>query len=289
MKNSKDNGSGVSIYDGANNSKNNATPVKTPPVEASLSPEIQFQSHSKKIPVLKSETTPVCYKRRGSLKCSNDGNSTDDLRDFSIPLLSEASVRWVLSPYDEDQCRMVVCDDDLRTLDLLCGDVSYKKNSDTNELLTIDLIGDNVTLSTCSLTSGNIIRTPNSDVCGEYGEFIDSITESLNIVNLSPKFEMSMWDNEGSVSSLVSNTTTLDNLAMSRMRISWRDGLGSGIFENDEFDGWCLLSDEEGDSNDNGLRTDDDDLSPMVLDYEPCISARGKDKSSSNIRGKSTT
>ncbi|KAI3459880.1 hypothetical protein Pfo_016543 [Paulownia fortunei] len=452
-----------SIYMRANG--NSATAVKTPPVEASLSPEIQCQSHSK-ILVLKSAATPVCYgaghlvsgvtdkrkcRRRGSLKggCDkanlfddemSDGNVTNDLPDISIPLLAEASVRWLLSPCDEghedqrsdsinkiDQCK-IVCDNASGTLDLLsspsilcgnasdllCADSSYSgsgsvgnaannmrsrnvilsprkatefqqdlepSNNNMDEFLfatspnaayscngissregkhfSNHLIGDNSTLSIGSLNSGNMIQTPNSDSSSEvcvgrsrleehHSNFVrselDSITETLNRVNLSPRNEMSMWDTPGlgfhfadmasppssddlnilqknvdSVSSWVSNTT-LDNFALSQMRISWRDGLASRIVETDEFDCCCFLSDEEIDAdgsaggqlmlyppteagedketylgsnsaqrsypgvesvenNDNDLRIDND-LSPMLLDYEPCVSTREKEKSS---------
>lgn len=346
---------------------NSATPVKTPPVEASLSPEIQCQSHSKVL-VLKSAATPVCYgaghlvsgvtdkrkcRRRGSLKggCEkanlfdderSDGIASNDLPDPSIPLLSEASVRWLLSPRDEghedqgsdstnklDQCRMVVCDDASANLDVIsspstlrgnASDLFYGIGSREGKDFGNSLIGDNSALSTGSLSSGNVIQTPNSDsradLCVRESRLevhhsnlvwsdLGSIRETLDRVNLSPRSEMSMWDlpvsyggdltqlqnNVDSVSSWVSDAT-LNNLALSQMRISWRDGLVSRIVETDELDCCCLLSDEEIDGDDrsvgeqgvgnkeNVVRLDDDNLSPMLLDYEPhTCSARGKEKS----------
>ncbi|KAL3619870.1 hypothetical protein CASFOL_034782 [Castilleja foliolosa] len=101
---------------------------------------------------------------------------------------------------------------------------------------------------------------------------IDSITESLTKVDISPsRVDLTRFqENE------VSFSSTLDDLWESQTRISWRD--------KDEFDRCGLLSDEEGgDGSANSLGVDDDDdVLPTVLDYEPCISARGKVKVSSS-------
>ncbi|GFP87151.1 hypothetical protein PHJA_000858800 [Phtheirospermum japonicum] len=211
-----------SLYEVDKDNSSTTNAVKTPPIEPSLSPEIQSHSHSK-IPVLrKSALTPVCYgtghlvsgvadnrkcRRRGSLNGGFEKINLlgDDSHDSPIPLPAEASVRWLLSPCDKDECDSA----------------------------------------------------------------IDSITESLTRVDISPsRVDLTRFqENVDSVSS------TLDDLWVSQMRISWRDA--------DEFDCCCFLSDEEGvDRSDNGLRVgdDDDDVFPMVLDYEPCISARGKEK-----------
>ncbi|KAI3470275.1 hypothetical protein Pfo_026938 [Paulownia fortunei] len=439
---------------------NSDTDVKTPPVEASVSPEIQCGSHSKML-VAKSAATPVCYgaghllsgvtdkrkcRRRGSLKggCEkvnlfddekNDGNVISGSQDSSIPLLGEASVRWLLSPCSEglenqgsdsekrlDQCKMTrgnasISLELLSSPSTLCGKVSnlgcdnsnytgsgsvghaasqrtariiilsprknpefqgflghsIKKmhehllattpNSTSNcnsvssgegAILRHNVIENNSAFSLGSLSCGNIIQTPNSD-SSSYGcvggskvevhhrnsvQFeLDSITETLNKVGLSPRSEMSISDAPGigfqcadmdltssislaqlqknvdSVCSWVSDST-IENLALSQMRISWRDGLVHRIDEA-EFDCCRCLSDEEIDAdrfsdkqlmlyplsqsggdreNDLGINrcrshlgTEsganeendlgiDSDVSPILLEHEPCIYARGKEK-----------
>ncbi|KAK4421927.1 hypothetical protein Salat_2143400 [Sesamum alatum] len=443
---------------------NSAIAVKTPPVEASLSPEIQCQSRSKLL-VLKSAVTPVCYgaghlvsgvtdkrkcRRRGSLKgCEkinlfgeeSEEKVVSDLQDSPIPLLAEASVRWLLSPCDKqrenegsdsrntlDQCRTTY-DNDLDRLnlltspsmlcgnasDVLCAQSSYNDRGSTDNMAnkrrnsnvmlspikdsefqgllerSIDnvdepllamspnatysrhgissregksssdnVIGDNSALCIDSLSSGNVIQTPNSDSSsgGRVGRSrlevfdgnlvrseLDSMTETLNRMELSPRSETSMWEAPGlgfhfadmaappgsielsqlpkTVDSVSSWTfdSTLENLALSQMSISWRDGLVSRIQETDEFD-CCCLSDEDVDAdgchgeqvrlyeptesgegkesylsinsgqksypgaksgeheeNDPGI---DIDISPMFIEYEPCVSARGNKRSSSH-------
>ncbi|KAL8030503.1 hypothetical protein ABFX02_14G289700 [Erythranthe guttata] len=358
---------------------NSVATVKTPPVEASLSPEIQNQSHSK-ILVLNSAATPVCYgaghlisgvtdkrkcRRRGSLKggsekvnlFEDEKDLTDDLlRDPSIPLLAEASVRWLLSPCNEgsdcknkpDECRMACDIDPGASLDViisspsgLCGNASdfvcsesrYSGSGSIGNLVDEGrnwnknkdgFLSANSTRSTVSLSSRNIVETPNSDfstdVCNGRSRLekhhtddfvlseLDSIRETLDMVKLSPRSEVSMWgppgynginrhqENMDSVSSWVSNDATLlDNLALSRIKISWRDDeLASGVVETnaDELDFCRCLSDEDEktyldgersncigvENKENGPRVDND-LSPMILDYEPRISARGKEES----------
>ncbi|KAL1533177.1 hypothetical protein AAHA92_33098 [Salvia divinorum] len=139
----------------------------TPPVEVSVSPVIQS-----KMFVSKSSATPVCYgaghilsgvtdkrkcRRRGSLRggCEkvnlfDDENVVDDLQDSLIPLPSEASVRWLLSPCKEgaenqgrDLDKKLVdcgisCGDDSLALDLLsspstlCADVCELECEDSD-------------------------------------------------------------------------------------------------------------------------------------------------------------
>ncbi|KAL2242356.1 uncharacterized protein LOC105158828 [Sesamum indicum] len=452
-----------SVYDRGGG--NCATAVKTPPVEASLSPEIQCQSRSKVL-VFKSAATPVCYgaghlvsgvtdkrkcRRRGSLKggCQKINLSVEkskeevvnDLQESPIPLLAEASVRWLLSPCDEDrenegsdsrnslhQCRTMYDDASGRlnllasssmlcenASDLLCADSSCDDSGSTDNmankrrnrnfilspikdsefqgvlqpsndkvdelLLAIspsssyschgissregksssdNVIGENSALCIDSLSSGNVIQTPNSDsssgarVGGSRSEVfhrnlvlseLDSMTDALNRMELSPRSEMSTWEapclglhfadmaappssielsqlpeDVDSASSWMFNST-VDNMTVSQMRISWRDGLVSRIQETDEFD-WCCLSDEDVDAdgclgeqvtlhqpiesgegkesyqssncggksypeaksgedqeNDPGL---DIDIFPVLSEYEPCISARGKKRLSSH-------
>ncbi|KAL0402775.1 UNVERIFIED_CONTAM: hypothetical protein Sradi_1918300 [Sesamum radiatum] len=355
-----------------------ATSLKTPPVEASVSPEIPCGSQSK-MSFPESSATPVCYgaghllsgvtdkrkcRRRGSLKggCEkinlfydgkNDRNVVSDSQDSSIPLPAEASVHWLLSPCDEgcedlgsdsenglQKCQMIHCNAS-PTLDLLsspstvCGDVSelgcaicnYSGSGGVGDaaskreagILVLSLgkfwnwdVQKRKCMSICSLSSGNIIQTPNSDSSTDgcsgrkKDRFeLDLITETLNKVGLSPrrKHRLCSWVSD----------STLENLALSHVRISWRDGLVNRIDENDEFDSCRCLSDEEVDAggfsdkklssspvsqsrdeetkgclgshlgdesgtnegNDLGI---DSDALPLLLSYEPCISALGKEK-----------
>ncbi|KAL0366562.1 UNVERIFIED_CONTAM: hypothetical protein Sradi_3546300 [Sesamum radiatum] len=398
---------------------NSASSVKTPPVEASLSPEIQCQSRSKLL-VLKSAATPVCYgaghlfsgvtdkrkcRRRGSLKGGREkinlfGEKSKeelviDLQDSPIPLLAEASVRWLLSPCDEDrenegsdsrnrldECRTMYDNDPGRLLtspsmlcgnasDLLCADSSYNDSGSTDnmanerrnrnvilspikdsefqgvlepsndkvdELLlaispsatysrhgissregkssSYNVIGDNSALCIDSLSSGNVIQTPNSysSSGGRVGRSrsevvhghlvlseLDSMTDALNRMELSPRSEMSTWEapclgfhfadmaappssielgqlpeDVDSVSSWMFDST-LDNMAVSQMRISWRDGLASSIQETDEFD-WCCLSEEDVDAD--GCHGE------QVTLYQLIESSEAKKVTSSNSVGK---
>ncbi|KAL0381996.1 UNVERIFIED_CONTAM: hypothetical protein Scaly_0486900 [Sesamum calycinum] len=389
-----------------------ATSLKTPPVEASVSPEIPcgFQS---KMSFPESSATPVCYgaghllsgvtdkrkcRRRGSFKGGsektnlfydgkNDRNVVCDSQDSSIPLLAEASVRWLLSPCDEG-CEDLRSDsensgsgsvggaaskreDEILVLspgknpELGCSEEKMHEhllittpNSTSNcnaisageeKNFRHNVIENDCALSLGSLSGGNIIQTPNSDssIDGCSGRTKDRcelflITETLNKVGLSPRSEMSISDAPGfsfqyadmdsssssinlnhiqenidTVCSWVSDST-LENLALSHVRISWRDGLVNRIDENDEFDSCRCLSDEEVDADGfsytklssspvsqsrRGRETDeemksclgshlgdesganegndlgiDNDALPLLLSYEPCISALGKEK-----------
>lgn len=152
-----------------------------------------------------------------------------------------------------------------------------------------------------SLSSGNIIQTPNSSSRSnecikrlnvEAGhrssvsfELGSTKKETLDAVRFSSRSEMS--------------SCTLENLTLSHMRISWRDGLEGIIDENDEFDCCPCLSDEEvdavrcsdqhlkpyqlpqavggkGDTYKDDDRWRDSDVSPILLEYEPCIVPKKK-------------
>ncbi|KAL5733700.1 hypothetical protein ACOSQ2_033392 [Xanthoceras sorbifolium] len=102
---------------------------------------------------------------------------------------------------------------------------------------------------------------------------LDLATESLQLMSLSSKGYESIWDPNNSSfqfdclttpSDSVDlsqfqkilddraswmSTSTLGNVSQSQMRISWREGLVSRIFEMDEFDSCRYLSDEEEDVN----------------------------------------
>ncbi|GFQ07965.1 hypothetical protein PHJA_002940500 [Phtheirospermum japonicum] len=297
-------GSILKTVDGKNS---DTTAVKTPPVEASVSPEIQFGSHSK-MQILKSAATPVCYgaghllsgvtdkrkcRRRGSLKggCEKFNLFDDEKKDDNvIPLPAEASVRWVLSPCDEER-------EDLESKLEKCKMIG--ENDLLSSPLGHDVIENNSALSLGSLSSGNIIQTPSSG-SSSYGciggsslgfvEFeLDSITKTLNKVapsisgiGLQCEDMTRVQENTNSVCSWVSDCT-LENLTLSQTRISWRDGLVSRIDENDdEFDCCRCLSDEEVDAAVGCEKQ----LSPTAqpgVDIESesalnCISARGNER-----------
>ncbi|KAJ4723909.1 GPI-anchored adhesin-like protein [Melia azedarach] len=101
------------------------------------------------------------------------------------------------------------------------------------------------------------------------GSEVDLLAESIQIASLSSKGYESIWDPTSSSfqfdcmmtpsnsvdlsqfqkvlddrASWIS-TSTLGNVSQSQMRISWREGLVSRIFEMDEFDSCRYLSDEE--------------------------------------------
>ncbi|KAA8532182.1 hypothetical protein F0562_006675 [Nyssa sinensis] len=107
---------------------------------------------------------------------------------------------------------------------------------------------------------------------------LDLVEEVIRRASLSPKNQISMWNlpdlsfpfaDLTSPSNSIDLTQlpktwdkcascisgyTLDNVSPSQMRISWRDGLMSRIFEMDELDCCRCLSDDENDSN--GCRND---------------------------------
>lgn len=372
---------------------------KTPPVEASLSPEIQFQSLSKMV-APNSVGTPVSYgaghllsgvsdnrksKRRGSLRgglekvipfsdeMRYENVTVDDKQKSSIPLLSEASIRWHLSPCDFgndlDKDRMEYDDDDdddlctidlLSSLDFLCTKsrcsgssrvrnnamFSPRKFSESRGIFDESMLitSPHATYNCNSLSlsrddfvgswnSGNFIHTLESGSSSD-GEVrlsnsvrqeFDSITETLERVQLSTRSEISMWDAPGlgshsgdigpppisldpirlqkdadCVSSWVSDTTSNDP-TLSQIRMSWCEGLVREIAGTDEFDCCCCcLSDEQIDGDErveeketdhtvvasvlnkeNGFRIRNE-LSPVLLEYEPCLIAEGKEKSFRN-------
>ncbi|CAK7325011.1 unnamed protein product [Dovyalis caffra] len=102
---------------------------------------------------------------------------------------------------------------------------------------------------------------------------LNSMAEHLQMTSLSPKSHASIWDPTNSSFRFDSLTmpsnsvdlskfhkilddraswfsnSTIENVSQSQMRISWREGLVSRIFEMDEFDCCRYLSDEEDDGN----------------------------------------
>ncbi|CBI24759.3 unnamed protein product, partial [Vitis vinifera] len=146
-----------------------------------------------------------------------------------------------------------------------------------------------ISMRTDSLGSGNVIQTPqsdsssdrhagssllNADVCKDrqFESELDSLAEVLQMTSFSPKSHISMWDPSGLSSQFDqlptpynsidlsrlqktleraswNSSSTLENVSHSQMRISWREGLISRIFEMDELDCCRCLSDEEEDAN----------------------------------------
>ncbi|KAJ6677536.1 GPI-ANCHORED ADHESIN-LIKE PROTEIN [Salix viminalis] len=102
---------------------------------------------------------------------------------------------------------------------------------------------------------------------------LNSMAEHLQMTSLSPKSHASIWDPTNSSFRFDSLTmpsnsvdlskfhkilddraswfsnSTIENVSQSQMRISWREGLVSRIFEMDEFDCCRYLSDEEDDGS----------------------------------------
>ncbi|KAK6914433.1 hypothetical protein RJ641_021754 [Dillenia turbinata] len=138
-------------------------------------------------------------------------------------------------------------------------------------------------LSTVSLDSENVIQTPQSDSCSEYrhistswlcaGDFcLNEFNSKLDLVaDVFPTISFSnenqkLTQNPTSLTapsqlSKFSRQRTLDdqapwilsstseNVSLSQMRISWREGLASRIFELDEMDCCRCISDDDDDIN----------------------------------------
>ncbi|XP_075487646.1 uncharacterized protein LOC142526885 [Primulina tabacum] len=380
-----------------------APTVKTPPVEASVSPDIQCPSDLKNI-VSQSTELPVCYgaghllsgvtdkrkcRRRGSLRgCEKlnlfqgEWNEANYLHDSLIPPLAEGSVTWHddqgnYSRISLDQST-IRNDNASAALDLssspsaLCGNatdsvwddvmscsvsvsignlVNVKKtgivthspaqflefSGPWNNEVDESLLAASPISSSCgkaiteddseffmnSLSSGNVIQTPNSgsgsELCVgrsnvevDQRNFFQSKNDSISKVISQENVDFdSSWISD----------STIENLALSRTRISWRDEIyGSRDLEVDEFDCCRVSSDEEIDgdqiydqqlttsprsklvddkendlqansdiegsysgiasgTNEGTIIGNDGDLSPpVVLEYEPSVSARGKEK-----------
>lgn len=192
-------------------------------------------------------------------------------------------------------------------------------------------LGERSPTSTGFFSSGNVVQTPTSvsssgrlvnvvqtdaDDKQTHEHFddlqIDSVAESLDRTSLSPIIHTMKWDPPGlsplvtdfkhlsSCASWVSDST-LQNVSLSQMRISWREGLASQILDADELDCCRCLSDEEKEEEEEDIGYPDNKLSspktfdesisseppktpfendgpnsPEFLDQEPMIS--GKDK-----------
>ncbi|WCJ21803.1 hypothetical protein M5689_003929 [Euphorbia peplus] len=332
------------------NTDSSGSKTKTPPVQASVSPEIQCGSSM--LTTGAKTVTPVCYgagyvmsgvtdKRKcrprgiltiGEAKPLSCFDSDEDVEEEGIvrdpvmdalPLPSEASMHWLLSPCNEE-------DEDKKedSETELCGFPSFPVSSSPGSVVLSpnlgvhdaekvysrgfmgppvydkadafcfeeekncsDLAEGTSQLSPASLSSGNVIQTPQSD-CSS-GRLVDisslnadidrerdntecrlnSMAERIQMASLSPKSYVSIWDPAGSSfvfdclstpsdsvdlshfqkvlddrTSWLTNST-MENVSQSEMRVSWREGLVSRMFEMDEFDSCRCLSDAEDDAN----------------------------------------
>ncbi|RXI05515.1 hypothetical protein DVH24_017557 [Malus domestica] len=331
-----------------NSDKSNS---KTPPVQASVSPEIQCGSSAVSRStlalyaaghVLSGITDKRKCRARGILSVGeNDsgfskgmalGSFEDDDDDDSgqceghvgnldasaVPLPTEASMHWLLSPCDEgDEDHKEHSDSSLhnsagsvnlcspfstlgrhgfspsfqRVLEPLnehvgvlsslhrmpgCEAVNFLEEERKHHYGYDD---DNSPFSMVSLGSGNVICTPQSDSSVEnhrkhyFDPELSSVAEAIQMVNLSPNTNSHVLIEDQIDSSFqfdclttacdsisrfhkvlddraswLSNST-LENLSQSEMRISWREGLMSRIYDMDEDDCCRCLSDEEEDIN----------------------------------------
>ncbi|KAH7547645.1 hypothetical protein FEM48_Zijuj01G0331800 [Ziziphus jujuba var. spinosa] len=194
-----------------------------------------------------------------------------------------------------------------------------------------DLDGESSPFSMDSLGSGNVVCTPESDssygragllwlTSGNHKAYqlaseLTSTTEALHVAStsasvkdqtdLSFQFDslttscnsfvltqfQQVFHDQGSGNS----SSTLENESQSQMRISWREGLMSQIYEMDEFDCCrCLSDDEEDDANrcsndqlesrqssdvkENNQILTKDSWSAKALDNEPEVGVDGKGK-----------
>ncbi|KAL1559227.1 hypothetical protein AAHA92_09592 [Salvia divinorum] len=318
----------------ANGGNDSATSVKTPPVEISVSPEIQS-----KMMVLKSAATPVCYgtghllsgvtdkrkcRRRGSLRgvCekvnlfneANDENVVVDLQDSLIPLPSEASVRWVLSPCNEggedlgsgsknklEECE-ISCGNNSLSPSTLCGNVC-ELGCEDSEFRGSGSIDDAANRMKAGIFKLSRQESPGNKICDPlYAATPNSISNGNNVSLGEGNSSVVSLGFDSSSRSAVSiqleknvcsseSSSTLENLRLNQIRISWRDGIECSIDEHDEFDYFPCLSDEEIGGSYQQLKPYrmshsykekdlwmDNDVSPIRLEYEPCICAARKDK-----------
>ncbi|KAM5548308.1 hypothetical protein ABKV19_002324 [Rosa sericea] len=346
----------------------------TPPVQASVSPEIQFGSSAV------SSASLACYaaghvlsgiadKRKcrprgilnvgendsgfgkGKALCSfedveedDDATATGIVGDpdaCMIPLPTEASMHWILSPCNEEDedhkehsessiqnpagfpnhgrevSSVVCCDNNFesstcrsrrntsiypsgvpRFQELLNEHVpvlSSPRSTPGCEALPLkderqyifEFDAENSPFSMASLSSGNVILTPQSDSSADrhtglswsntdnhrkhYDSELSSVAEAIRMASLSPNRHELIEDQIDSSFQFDCLTTTcnsisriqkmlddqaswhsnstLENVSQSQLRISWREGLMSRMHDMDEYDCCRCLSDEEEDIN----------------------------------------
>ncbi|KAK4566051.1 hypothetical protein RGQ29_002304 [Quercus rubra] len=127
--------------------------------------------------------------------------------------------------------------------------------------------------------SGNVMQTPQSGLSSDsykkqqFEAELNSVADILQMTSLSPKrhlltedtvdssFQFDCLTNSSNSIDLTQfqkilddraswlSNSTFDSVSQSQMRISWREGLASRIYEMDEFDCCRCLSDEEEDAS----------------------------------------
>ncbi|XP_050374724.1 uncharacterized protein LOC126792310 [Argentina anserina] len=343
---------------------------KTPPIEASVSPEIQFGSSAV------SSASLACYaaghvlsgiadKRKcrprgvlnvgendsgfgkGKALCSFERVEEDDGQGMvgdpdasMVPLPTEASMHWLLSPCNEEDedhkehsetstqnpgvspihvhefSSDVCCNDKLKSStrrssrintcispggvpqfqELLeplhehvpvfssphCTPSGEAPPLKDEEQYIYDFDAENSPFSVASLSSGNVIVTPQSDSSAgrhaglswsdtdnhtkHYDSQLNSVAEAIRMASLSPdrhgliehqidsSFQFDCLTT--TCNSISRKQKTLDDqaswhsnstLSQSQLRISWREGLMSRVYDMDECDSCRCLSDEEED------------------------------------------
>ncbi|CAI9762924.1 unnamed protein product [Fraxinus pennsylvanica] len=237
----------------------------------------------------------------GSSPSTSSGNASDFIRDFDSSGVSSnvgdtestGKTRNVLLSPRRVPEQHAISEPSSRKIDEFflvdtphCTPMGKAINSQEDKDYSYNQIGDSAAVSVGSLSSGNVIQTPDSNSSSE--RHIDdyehqrlhfepeSVTEILHGVSLSPRNKMSICDapafdmhctnlashshsvdlnqlpqqSSGKTSSVFDSMS--ENLSLSQMRISWRDGLVSQTYEMDRFDCCRCLSDEEVDAESEG-------------------------------------
>ncbi|KAA0039544.1 uncharacterized protein E5676_scaffold775G00970 [Cucumis melo var. makuwa] len=349
---------------------------KTPPVQASISPELQCGS------AIMPAVTPVCYgagyvvsgisdkrkcRPRGLLIVGDniasiskvkpiqifeeDGSITKDTSNsvvLKVPSPIEASMNWLLSPCNEEDedhkesknastppkhlaesiaLRSVPSPSSINALPpdvysppefqgflepLSCEDTSTScaRNS-LNVILNeargqqrYQVNGENSPFSVDSLSSDNVIQTPQSDSNSAKKDFPPWLSadsyEKHNQNSASELFSNLPRDSSNTITSITdlsfqfdclatisnsmdlhqfqkiledqafrNNNSSCEDLLESKMRVSWREGLMSRLYEMDEFDTCRCLSDEEENVDSCSISLSDILKTPLELtDFE---------------------
>ncbi|CAL1404766.1 unnamed protein product [Linum trigynum] len=304
------------------NSNSESSNTKTPPLHASISPEIQQQCQSSALSTAATKVattaTPVCYgaghllsgvtdkrkcRPRGLLVVGeaksvdkfdiNDDHEADDaiidgnginLSPSNLPI--KASMHWLLSPVEKDnECSSgnggaqdLSKEHTERRMKRASVTSSDMETSPLEEKIAGCGGEDGSRFSMDLLCSVNLLQTPESD-SGEKGKKynqgwgfeLDSVDQhwpasssfqfNLPTTASNSVVDLSQFQNPLDIKESRLSISTFDDMTHSEVRISWRDGLVSRIFEMDELDCCCkCLSDEEEDIEDEPLQTRELDL-----------------------------
>lgn len=220
----------------------------TPPLQVSVSPEIQNCD-------IPSTSTPACYgaghvvsgikdkrkcRPRGVLTVGENGSDKIILQNPS-----EASVQWLLSPYDESSSPSALPEvQGFLVSPPSCKAVSMQAHEESN------VFRDNTPFSLDSLSSGNVIQTPQSDSSCDRN------------VGLFSWFNSNCHKLESESTSVSYSYPSIERAMQSQLRISWREGLVSRAFEIDEPDCCRCLSDDEEDGNRCSNLKNEEDYNP---------------------------